>query len=301
MRLLSSFGLSTRANPSPSTSKTAVAVVYRISNRTCSTTAPTISNEKKASSSSSSSRQIKIIYEDNHLLVISKPSNVPCESGSLFKTKKGSFQTCIQTLSEEYLQNKYNKPGKAYVALVHRLDRWTTGVMVLAKTSKAAQRLSLQFREKTISKTYICVVSGHVENGGECRHWLSNTRERKAIVRGQLDYSQAILDTRVQVREHMILASTHTTSDININNRHISTSTPESSADNYYEANLSYRPLGSWVWPKGETLEKHKERAEGVNNDDSTATRSQMMSLLEVTPTTGSFVIIIMMMMFIYI
>ena len=67
------------------------------------------------------------------------------------------------TLVKQYIKEKYNKPGKVYVGLVHRLDRPVGGVMVFAKTSKAASRLSNQVREKTMKKQYLAVVDGKIE------------------------------------------------------------------------------------------------------------------------------------------
>ena len=79
--------------------------------------------------------KIKIIYEDNHLLVVEKPVNIPvCEDN----TK----DLDLLTILKQYLKEKYNKPGNVYLGLVHRLDRPVGGVMVFAKTSKAASRLS---------------------------------------------------------------------------------------------------------------------------------------------------------------
>ncbi len=97
---------------------------------------------------------MKVVYEDNHLLVIVKPQNVPSQ-------KDDSNDKDVQTLCKEYLKEKYNKPGEAYCGLVHRLDRPTGGLMVFAKTSKCAERLSKQIREGEMQKEYLAVVVGH--------------------------------------------------------------------------------------------------------------------------------------------
>ncbi len=96
---------------------------------------------------------INIIYEDNHLLVVEKPINIPVQADS-------SNNKDLLTILKEYLKEKYKKPGNVYLGLVHRLDRPVGGVMVFAKTSKAASRLSKQVKEKTIKKTYMAVVEG---------------------------------------------------------------------------------------------------------------------------------------------
>ena len=82
---------------------------------------------------------VKILYEDNHILVVVKPQNMPSQED---ETK----DTDLLTLMKSYLKEKYEKPGEAYLGLVHRLDRVTGGVMVFAKTSKAAARLSEAIR-----------------------------------------------------------------------------------------------------------------------------------------------------------
>lgn len=97
--------------------------------------------------------QPQILFEDNHLLVINKPSGVLAQGDN---TKDRSVLDIVKNI----IKIRDNKPGKVYLGLVHRLDRPTSGVMVLAKTSKALSRLNKQFAEKTTSKTYWAIVSG---------------------------------------------------------------------------------------------------------------------------------------------
>ena len=99
---------------------------------------------------------LKIIYEDNHIIVVEKPVNVPSQSD-----KTGDKD--LLTMIKEYLKEKYHKQGEAYLGLVHRLDRPVGGVMVYAKTSKAAARLSEQIRQKQFSKKYLVIVDGKME------------------------------------------------------------------------------------------------------------------------------------------
>ena len=94
---------------------------------------------------------IKIIYEDNHLLVVEKPINVAVQ-------KDSSNDLDLQTMLKDYLKEKYNKAGNVYLGIVHRLDRPVGGVMVFAKTSKAASRLSEQVRNNQLKKEYYAVV-----------------------------------------------------------------------------------------------------------------------------------------------
>ena len=99
---------------------------------------------------------MKVIYEDNHIIVVEKMPNVPSQAD---KTEDEDMLTIIK----KYLKEKYNKPGNVYLGLVHRLDRPVGGVMVFAKTSKAAARLSEQVRNKTFKKEYLVIVNGKME------------------------------------------------------------------------------------------------------------------------------------------
>ena len=91
---------------------------------------------------------LNVIYEDNHVLVVIKPQNIPCQQDE-------SNDTDMLTLCKQYIKEKYKKPGNVYCGLVHRLDRPTGGVMVFAKTSKAASRLSESLRNEEFEKNEI--------------------------------------------------------------------------------------------------------------------------------------------------
>lgn len=99
---------------------------------------------------------LKVIYEDNHIIVVEKPVNIPSQGD-----KTGDID--MLTIIKDYLIKKYNKPGAAYLGLVHRLDRPTGGVMVFAKTSKSASRLSEQIRNKEFEKEYLVIADGKFE------------------------------------------------------------------------------------------------------------------------------------------
>ncbi len=100
---------------------------------------------------------LKVIYEDNHIIVVEKKPNIPSQAD------KTDDIDCLKII-KEYLKEKYNKPGNVYLGLVHRLDRPVGGVMIFAKTSKAASRLSEQVRNKEFKKQYLAVVDGKIEN-----------------------------------------------------------------------------------------------------------------------------------------
>ena len=98
-------------------------------------------------------QKIKILYEDNHLLVVVKPANMPV-------CKDNSNDIDLLNTLKEYIKEKYHKPGNVYLGLVHRLDRPVEGIMVFAKTSKAASRLAKQMNNNEFKKTYYAVVKG---------------------------------------------------------------------------------------------------------------------------------------------
>lgn len=101
-------------------------------------------------------QNLKILFEDKSIIVVEKKPNIPSQSD---KTTDEDMQTIVK----KYIKEKYNKPGNVYLGLIHRLDRPVGGIMVFAKTSKAAARLSNQIREKTFKKKYLAVVDGKLE------------------------------------------------------------------------------------------------------------------------------------------
>lgn len=94
---------------------------------------------------------MKVCYEDNHIIIVYKPRN-------LLSQKDYTNDSSLVEEVKEYLRNKYNKPGNVYLGLLHRLDRVVGGIMLLAKTSKAAERLSKDIQDHKINKTYLAVV-----------------------------------------------------------------------------------------------------------------------------------------------
>ncbi|MCL1795694.1 MAG: RluA family pseudouridine synthase [Clostridia bacterium] len=102
-------------------------------------------------------RGIQILHCDNHLLAAIKPPNMPSQADA-------SGDPDMLTVMRDYIQEAYGKPGKAFLGLIHRLDRPVGGVMAFARTSKAAARLSKQFRERTAERMYLATVRGTPEN-----------------------------------------------------------------------------------------------------------------------------------------
>ena len=110
-------------------------------------------------------QKINIIYEDNHILVVEKPVNIP-----VCRDESGDRDLLSEL--KIYIKNKYNKPGNVYLGLVHRLDRPVGGIMVFAKTSKAASRLSEQVRINKLRKRYYAVIEGKIDREGELVDYL---------------------------------------------------------------------------------------------------------------------------------
>lgn len=98
-------------------------------------------------------RDSQILYEDNHLLVVNKEAGILSMGDS-------TGDVTVAEMAADYLKHKYQKPGNVFVGVVHRLDRPVSGVLVLARTSKSASRLSDQFRKGTVQKTYRAIVEG---------------------------------------------------------------------------------------------------------------------------------------------
>ena len=113
---------------------------------------------------------LKILYEDNHVLCVEKPVNIPVQADS---TK----DIDMLEMCKAYIQEKYQKPGNVWLGLVHRLDRPVGGCMVFAKTSKAASRLSESIRTHMVEKEYFAVVEGNPAKQGILEDYLEkNTK-----------------------------------------------------------------------------------------------------------------------------
>lgn len=132
---------------------------------------------------------INIIYEDNHLLVVEKPINIPVQEDS-------SKDLDFLSLLKGFIKKRDNKPGNVYLGLVHRLDRPVGGIMVFAKTSKCASRLSEQVRNRTFKKTYYAVVEGKLDSTGKFKDRLLKDPKTN-IVKIDKNGKEAILDYKL--------------------------------------------------------------------------------------------------------
>ncbi len=118
--------------------------------------------------------KLNILYEDNHIIVVEKKPNVLCQSDY---TKDLDLLTQIKS----YLKEKYQKPGNVYLGLVHRLDRPVGGIMVFAKTSKAASRLSKAINEHQMTKEYLLVCHGSLKGKGIMEDYILKQDEVSII------------------------------------------------------------------------------------------------------------------------
>src|SRR5437867_13113725 len=118
---------------------------------------------------------LEILYEDNHCIAVAKPS------GALSTHYQGKEETLDRAV-KAYLKERYQKPGNVFLGVVHRLDRPVSGVLLFARTSKAAARLAEQFREGTVEKTYWAVIEGEVQRAaGTLEDWLLKDRDRGRV------------------------------------------------------------------------------------------------------------------------
>src|SRR3954451_20883152 len=119
---------------------------------------------------------LEILFEDNHCIAIAKPV------GAVSAHFQGEEET-LDRVVKRYLKDKYQKPGNVFLGVVHRLDRAVSGVLLFARTSKAAARLSEQFREGTVEKVYWAVVEGEVERqAGSLEDWLVKIERHVEVV-----------------------------------------------------------------------------------------------------------------------
>jgi len=139
-------------------------------------------------------QKLKVLYEDNHVIVVEKMVNVPSQGD-----KTGDID--MLSIVKEYIKETYQKPGNVYVGLIHRLDRPVGGVMVFAKTSKAAARLSEQVRVKEMKKEYLAVVNGKIVPAqGQWKDYLLKNQEKnksRVVEAHTKNAKEAVLDYSV--------------------------------------------------------------------------------------------------------
>jgi len=149
-------------------------------------------------------QDIPILYEDNHILVVVKPFNVPSQED---QTKDPD----MLTLLKEYLREKYDKKGNVFLGLVHRLDRPTGGVMVFAKTTKAAQRLFDSIVQGDFEKKYLAVLADTpTDKQGRLHNYLAKDEKKNlvsVVPMGVVGAKEAILDYKIlEKKDRMCLS-----------------------------------------------------------------------------------------------
>ena len=119
--------------------------------------------------------KLHVLYEDNHLLVVNKPA------GLLVQGDSTGDETLLD-LGKAYIKEKYSKPGNVFLGVVHRLDRPVSGVVLMARTSKALERLNKQFRERKIHKKYWAIVKRRPrKERDKLVHWLLKNTEKNVV------------------------------------------------------------------------------------------------------------------------
>lgn len=117
-----------------------------------------------------------VLHDDNHLLGVVKPAGMPTQGG-----RPG--EPCLLEVARQWVRERYQKPGNVFLGLVHRLDRPVAGVMIFARTSKAASRLSQQIRARSVTKIYRALVSGRpATSEGELVHHVEVSPEGRAVL-----------------------------------------------------------------------------------------------------------------------
>ena len=133
--------------------------------------------------------KLEVLYEDNHIIVVVKPYNVLSQGDS-------TGDTSIMDMVKDYIKIKYHKPGNVYLGLVHRLDRPVGGIMVFARSSKAASRLTKAFNEHKITKKYLAIVHGKMEKDrDELIDKIEKTGDGNSVI--SANGKEAILDYEV--------------------------------------------------------------------------------------------------------
>ena len=119
--------------------------------------------------------KLHVLYEDNHLLVVNKP-------GGLLVQGDSTGDKTLLDIGKEYIKEKYNKPGNVFLGVVHRLDRPVSGVVLMAKTSKALERLNKQFRDRNIHKKYWAIVKRRPRNvKDKLVHYLIKNNDKNVV------------------------------------------------------------------------------------------------------------------------
>ena len=140
---------------------------------------------------------LNVLYEDNHIIVVEKKPNV-LSQGDITGDKD------LLTMVKEYVKKKYKKEGNVYIGLVHRLDRPVGGIMVFARTSKAAKRLNEQIKKHEFNKTYVAVLDGNLnkEKGKLVNYLYKDEKLKKSFVTSKDNKNAKLSELEYEVIGH---------------------------------------------------------------------------------------------------
>ena len=141
---------------------------------------------------------LNVLYEDNHIIVVEKKPNILSQSDI-------TGDKDLLTMVKEYVKEKYKKEGNVYIGLVHRLDRPVGGIMVFARTSKAAKRLNEQIKKHEFNKTYVAVLDGNLnkEKGKLVNYLYKDERLKKSFVTSKDNKNAKLSELEYEVIGHI--------------------------------------------------------------------------------------------------
>jgi len=139
---------------------------------------------------------LNILFEDNHIIVVEKKPNILCQ-GDYTKDLD------LLTMLKKYIKEKYNKPGNVYLGLVHRLDRPVGGIMVFAKTSKAASRLSESIKNHEMKKEYLLVCEGNLESEGIFEDYIEK-KDNFSVISDEINGKYSKLEYKVVEKKNTL-------------------------------------------------------------------------------------------------
>lgn len=145
------------------------------------------------------STELDVLYEDNHLLVINKPALLPTMGAQ-------SGQASLVDKARQYLKQKYRKPGNVYIGVVSRLDSFVSGVIVMARTSKAAARLTKQFATQQPHKSYLAITPdirqlSSASGPLELEHWVVKDERNHRMMTVEKDHPDSPKSARLQIQQ----------------------------------------------------------------------------------------------------
>lgn len=139
--------------------------------------------------------KLPVVYVDNHVLVVEKPAGMLSQED---RTKDMD----VLTVAKQWVKVEFDKPGAVFLGLIHRLDRPVSGLMVIARTSKAAARLSEQFAKRTVKKVYVALVEGQPKKGDTYEDWLHKRDENVRVVDAEKGGAKKAILTISDVRKY---------------------------------------------------------------------------------------------------